>query len=55
MADTDEKKARGKSDKGKAEQQAPRPQSAEQMAKAGKDDDRKKVRVAKRSGVEIDG
>jgi large subunit ribosomal protein L5 len=40
MADTDEKKAKakGKSDKGKPEQQAPRPQTAEQVAKAGKDD-----------------
>jgi len=37
MADTDEKKAKGKSDKGRPEQQA-RPQTAEQMAKAGKDD-----------------
>ena len=37
MADTDEKKAKGKSAKGKPEQ-APRPQTAEQMAKAGKDD-----------------
>jgi large subunit ribosomal protein L5 len=37
MADTDEKKAKGKSDKGKSEQ-APRPRTAEQMAKAGKDD-----------------
>ena len=38
MADTEEKKAKGKSDKGKAEQSAPRPQTAEQMAKSGKDD-----------------
>ncbi len=46
MADTDEKKVKakgspdkGRSDKGKPEQ-APRPQSAEQMARAGKDDKR---------------
>jgi large subunit ribosomal protein L5 len=38
MADTEEKKAKGKSDKGKVEQAAPRPQTAEQMAKSGKDD-----------------
>ena len=40
MADKDDKQAKGKgkSDKGKPEQQAPRPQTAEQMAKAGKDD-----------------
>ncbi len=47
MADTDEKKAKAKSDKGKSDkgksdkgkpEQAPRPQTAEQMAKAGKDD-----------------
>jgi large subunit ribosomal protein L5 len=40
MADKDDKQAKGKgkSDKAKPEQQAPRPQTAEQMAKAGKDD-----------------
>jgi large subunit ribosomal protein L5 len=40
MADTDEKKtkAKGGPAKGKPDQQASRPQTAEQMAKAGKDD-----------------
>ena len=39
MADTDDKKAKGKADKGKGKpEQAARPQTAEQMAKAGKDD-----------------
>jgi large subunit ribosomal protein L5 len=40
MADKEDKQAKGKgkSDKAKPEQQTPRPQTAEQMAKAGKDD-----------------
>ena len=46
MADKDEKQA-------KRPEKSQRPPNAEQVAKAGKDD--KKVRCAKRSGVEIDG